>query len=65
MKVNSEIENLLVVINEDLAKLDDDKHDCKAAAARIRKNSLALAKLFKEFRKESCDYYATYATAAK
>ena len=58
MKVNSEIENLLVVINEDLAKLDGDKHGCKAAAARIRKNSLTLAKLFKEFRKESCVYYA-------
>lgn len=65
MKVNSEIENLLVAINEDLAKLDDDKHGCKAAAARIRKNSLVLAKLFKEFRKESCAYYAIYATAAK
>lgn len=65
MKVNSEIENLLVVISEDLAKLDDDKHGCKAAAARIRKNSLALAKLFKEFRKESCAYYATYCTADK
>ena len=65
MKVNSEIENLLVVINEDIAKPDGDKHGCKAAAARIRKNSLALAKLFKEFRKESCAYYALYFTAAK
>ena len=65
MKVNSEIENLLVVISEDIAKLDDDKHGCKAAAARIRKNSLTLGKLLKEFRKESCAYYATYFTAAK
>ena len=58
MKVNSEIKNLLVVISEDMAKLEDDNHGCKAAAARIRKNSLTLAKLFKEFRKESCAYYA-------
>ena len=65
MKVNSEIEKLLVVISEDIAKLDNDKHGCKAAAARIRKNGLVLAKLLKEFRKESCAYYATYFTAAK
>lgn len=33
---------------------EDDIRGWKAAAARARKNSLALEKLFKQFRKDSC-----------
>lgn len=48
-------ENIEKIVAECQAFIDDSKKDSKAARARMRKNTLAIAKLGKEFRRLSLE----------